>query len=79
MRARLIHFDGPCPLLLCFADCPHVHPICPKCGAVGYGNISCAVCRRNVDINRELAIIELKKHQEQLLYGGGDGKPFNTF
>lgn len=55
-----IEFDGPCPLLLCFAEGPHQHPICPKCGAVGYGNISCDECRKNVDIQRELAIIELK-------------------
>ncbi len=55
-----MEFDGPCPLLMCLADCPHDHPICPKCGAVAYGNISCDECRRNVDIHRELAIIELQ-------------------
>ena len=54
-----MHFDGPCPFLLCLAGCPHDHSICPKCGAVGYGNIYCDECRRNVDINRELAIIEI--------------------
>ena len=54
-----IHFDGPCPFLLCLADCPHDHPVCPVCGAVAYGNIFCEECRGNVDIHRELAIIEL--------------------
>ena len=58
-KQQYMHFDGCCPFLLCFADCPHDHPICPKCGAVGYGNISCAECRNNIDIHRELAIIEL--------------------
>jgi len=60
MEVKQIQFDGPCPLLLCFATRPHSHPICPKCGAVGYGNISCDECRRNVDIHRELAIIEVQ-------------------
>ena len=55
-----IHFDGVCPLLMCLADTPHEHPICPKCGAVAYGNICCDECSRNVDIHRELAIIEIQ-------------------
>ena len=59
-KRKVMHFDGPCPLLMCLADCPHDHPICPRCGAVGYGNISCDECRNNVDINRELAIIEIQ-------------------
>lgn len=54
-------FEGPCPFLMCLAVGPHRHPICPKCGAVGYGNISCDECRRNVDIHKELAIIEMKE------------------
>ncbi len=54
-----IHFDGPCPLLMCLADGEHDHQICPECGAVAYGNICCVECRRNVDIHRELAIIEI--------------------
>ena len=57
---QYMHFDGSCPFLLCLADCPHDHPICPKCGAVGYGNICCEECRRNTDIHKELAIIELQ-------------------
>lgn len=57
---KYLELDGPCPLLMCFAEGPHKHPICPKCGAVAYGNIVCAECRRNTDIHRELAVIELK-------------------
>lgn len=56
-----IEFDGACPLLICLATGLHKHPICPKCGAVGYGNIGCDNCRRNVDMERELAIIQLNK------------------
>lgn len=59
-----IHFDGPCPLLLCLAEVPHDHPICPKCGAVAYGNISCDECRKNVDINTELTILQFKKQDD---------------
>ena len=43
-----------------FEKLPNDHPICPKCGAVAYGNICCDECRANVDINKELAIIELQ-------------------
>ncbi len=56
-----MELDGPCPLLLCLADGKHKHPICPKCGAVGYGNISCDECRRNIDMERELSIIQFAK------------------
>lgn len=56
---REVKFDGPCPFLLCFATGPHSHPICPKCGTVRYGNMFCDECRKNVDIHRELALIEL--------------------
>jgi hypothetical protein len=40
-----IHFDGVCPFLMCLETGPHDHPICPKCGAVRYGNIGCPECR----------------------------------
>ena len=69
MEVKQMHFDGPCPLLLCLADCPHDHPICPVCGAVAYGNISCNECRRNVDIHKELAIIELQANKRGGNYG----------
>lgn len=42
-----------CPFLLCVISAPHTHPSCPDCGAVRYGNISCATCQelRGDDIN----------------------------
>lgn len=63
VEVKQMHFDGPCPFLLCLADCPHDHPICRVCGAVGYGNLFCEECRRNIDIHRELAIIELQANK----------------
>lgn len=42
---RTIAFDGPCPFLLCLETGPHTHPVCPDCGAVRYGNLSCTTCR----------------------------------
>lgn len=53
--------DGTCPLLLCLAEGRHKHPICPKCGAVGFGNISCDVCKQNVDMEKEMTLALLKK------------------
>jgi len=44
-REEGIHFDGPCPFLTCFEEGPHSHPVCPKCGAVRYGNLYCEECR----------------------------------
>jgi hypothetical protein len=41
-----VHFDGPCPFLTCLDSAPHDHPVCPDCGAVRYGNMFCATCRR---------------------------------
>ncbi len=41
-----IHFDGPCPFLLCWELGPHDHPVCPSCGAVRYGNMLCATCQQ---------------------------------
>lgn len=36
--------DGPCMFLFCLDDGPHGHDICPDCGAVRFGNASCATC-----------------------------------
>jgi hypothetical protein len=47
-EGKVMHFDGPCPLLTCFYTGPHSHPICPRCGAVGYGNLTCPVCREHI-------------------------------
>lgn len=57
-------FNGVCPILTCFAEGEHKHPICPACGAVGFGNIFCPTCRENIDIHRELAIIEIQNNKE---------------
>lgn len=45
--------DGYCPYLLCLLLVPHAHPVCPDCGAVRYGNITCATCvtARGDDLN----------------------------
>lgn len=43
---QVMKFDGLCPFI-CFEEGPHSHPICPKCGAVNYGNAFCDECRRN--------------------------------
>lgn len=44
---KTVHFNGPCPYLLCLETGPHDHPICPECGAVRYGNIFCPTCREH--------------------------------
>jgi hypothetical protein len=48
-----IEIGRPCPFLACLIDAPHEHPICPECGAVRYGNMSCQTCRdlRGSDLN----------------------------
>lgn len=40
----VMEFQEWCPFLLCLEDTPHVHNICPDCGSVRYGNLSCFVC-----------------------------------
>jgi len=45
LGAKIQHFDGVCPFLTCLLANPHDHGICPDCGAVRFGNISCATCR----------------------------------
>ncbi len=59
-----MEFDGPCPLLLCLATGKHKHPICPKCGGVGYGNLFCEECRNKVDIQKAISIIQFEKEGE---------------
>lgn len=41
------YFQGPCPFLFCDKAGPHSHAICPKCGAVWWGNAGCDECRRH--------------------------------
>ena len=38
-------FTWDCPFLSCIEDRPHRHSVCPSCGAVGFGNLSCHQCR----------------------------------
>lgn len=45
-----VPFDGSCPFLTCLETGPHVHPVCPECGAVRYGNIFCGECRKQAGI-----------------------------
>ena len=49
MPENVMHFDGPCPFLACLEAGPHDHPICPDCGAVRYGNLTCNTCRRQAN------------------------------
>lgn len=46
---KLMHFDSVCPFLMCLETGPHSHEICPKCGAVWYGNIYCDECMNHAD------------------------------
>lgn len=45
MMVEVIWFDGPCPFLTCLETARHSHPVCPKCGVVGYRNLYCDECR----------------------------------
>lgn len=50
-----------CPYITCLVREPHTHPVCPDCGAVRYGNISCDTCRqlrRGAGLNPHTLIIE---------------------
>jgi len=58
-----MHFDGPCPFLLCLEEGPHDHPICPDCGAVRYGNMFCETCQAHYAERQE----ELLDTLEELL------------
>lgn len=62
---KTMHFDGPCPFLLCLEDGPHDHPICPDCGAVRYGNMYCPTCRAYYQEHREEIITNLHKLMER--------------
>lgn len=45
-EAKTIEFDGPCPFATCLKTEKHSHPICPECGAVRFGNLSCGECKK---------------------------------
>jgi ribosomal protein L32 len=44
-KVDLIWFDGPCMFLTCLKQEPHYHAVCPNCGAVRYGNLTCPECQ----------------------------------
>jgi hypothetical protein len=61
-----MHFDGPCPFLTCLKTGPHDHPVCPKCGALRYGNLYCEECQKHrpeIDAEIDEAFKEVKKCQ----------------
>jgi len=41
-----VEFNGACPFVTCLKVGKHSHPVCPVCGAVRFGNLSCDECRR---------------------------------
>jgi hypothetical protein len=42
----LKYYDGPCPFMYCGKKALHIHPICPNCGALRFGNYYCKLCRQ---------------------------------
>ena len=45
LKVEVARFVGACPFLTCLTSTEHVHPICPICKAVNFGNIGCELCR----------------------------------
>ena len=56
---KYVPFDGPCPFLMCLETGPHVHPVCPECGSVRYGNMFCKECRKYA--NKVMGVNKLEK------------------
>ena len=50
--AATVRAASPCPMATCIVAGPHDHAICPDCGAVRFGNISCDTCREHHDAER---------------------------
>jgi hypothetical protein len=43
---KTVHFDGPCPFLLCLVTEPHDHQVCPEHGTVSTTvEFKCFQCR----------------------------------
>ena len=61
MSVETVWFDGPCPFLLCLQAEGHSHPVCPACGAVRYGNLSCETCRTDGEAYRRGELAESKR------------------
>lgn len=59
-RVRINQPDAPaftpadCPALTCLAEGPHCHMVCPKCGAVRFGNLYCETCRAWWEAGKEM-------------------------
>lgn len=67
-----VRIDGPCPFLLCLEQGPHEHEVCPDCGAVRFGNITCCTCRNY----HGMVILELDGVPTQKPLGFDDLQPF---
>ena len=51
-------FSWNCPFLMCHEERPHRHSICPSCGAVRFGNLSCRQCRLAHELKLETVKLE---------------------
>ena len=47
-----LEIHGRCPFVSCFMPVPHLHPICPICHAVAFGNYTCGFCRQAHNFER---------------------------
>lgn len=65
-ETKLIHFDGPCPFLMCLETDSHDHPICPDCGAVRYGNPECPTCQTDGEAYRDWELTRLQELRPSL-------------
>lgn len=61
LGAESVEFGGICNFLLCPEFGPHIHYICPECGAVKFGNIFCATCGGKHDRLRQEIDAESKE------------------
>lgn len=57
-------FKADCPLLFCFEEGPHEHPVCDTCAAVNYGNATCPTCKVKGEPIRLAAIARLKEERK---------------
>ena len=49
-KVDLLWFSGPCSFFFCTEKGLHFHPVCPKCGAVRFGNFFCDYCQEQYKI-----------------------------
>ena len=55
---HVMHYTEACCLARCHARGPHDHAICPRCGAVDFGNAYCQTCRATWDIGEQNGDLE---------------------